>query len=135
VRIFDALPTPFWQVAVAVTHALLTAPHAHAEVLDAVDGTTQLWVDAAQLGLGHPQLLASAKRLLPIAIELLDDAGHDPAIVELVAGYADRWSSRGRTPADDRLDAWRRDGMLVPERESPVPYGRELARDLLIAID
>lgn len=130
VRTFDALPTPFWQVAVAVTHALLSETEAASAVFDAVAGTQHLWVDAAQLGLGHPRLHRSAQRLMALAIELLEAGGPDPSIAELVASYADRWPSRGRTPADDRLDAWRRDGTLFPARESPVPYGREILSEI-----
>jgi hypothetical protein len=46
-----------------------------------------------------------------------------------VTSYYERWVARGRTPADDRLDAWRRDGSLVAPRESPVPYIRELVSE------
>lgn len=130
VRGFDALPTPFWQVAVAMTSALLTEPAAAADIARATATTRHLWIDAAQLGLGHPALHASAERLMAIALDVLAHAGHDPGIAELVGGYHDRWLARGRTPADDRLDAWRRDGALLPERESPVPYARELISEI-----
>ena len=127
-RVFDALPTPFWNVAAAVTHALLD-PAATAAVTAAVAGTEHLWIDAAQLGLGHPGLDRSAQRLFTIALDVLAHRGQDNGLTDVVGDYRDRWVARGRTPADDRLDRWRHDGTLFPERESPVPYIRELVSE------
>jgi glutamate--cysteine ligase len=125
-RMFDALPTPFWHVATAVTSVLLDDEQAADEVSRAVVGTEHLWVDAAQLGLGHPALARSARRCFAIALDALERADAESATVEVVAGYADRWTSRGRCPADDRLDEWKQDGTLWPRRESPVPYADQL---------
>lgn len=125
-RMFDALPTPFWYVAAAVTHALLTDADAGHDAMRAVEGTTDLWVDAAQLGVGHPALAEAARRCFEIALTSLERRSADPAMIDAVAAYDDRWVARGRCPADDRHDAWLRDGALVPPRESPVPYGREV---------
>jgi glutamate--cysteine ligase len=128
-RMFDTLPTPFWHVATAVTSVLLDDEQAADEVGRVVEGTRGLWVDAAQLGLGHPALAASARACFTIALDALERNGADPATVEVVAGYADRWTAQGRCPADDRLDAWKRDGTLWPRRESPVPYAEPLRLD------
>lgn len=120
-RMFDALPTPFWHVAVAVTTALLDGDDAGASAEEAVRDTTDLWIDAAQLGLGHPKLLSSAHDLFEIALTALErDA--DEATVAICTTYFDRWVARGRCPADDRLDAWRHNGELFPRPESPVRY-------------
>ena len=120
-RMFDALPTPFWQVAVAVTAALLRHRDAAPTIEHIVAGTQSLWVDAAQLGLGHPALRAAATDLFHLALDLLEREHDDHA--DLASLYLDRWVARGRCPADDRLDQWRRDGTLFPPSESPVPYG------------
>ena len=40
-------------------------------------------------------------------------------LLDLVGAYDDRWVARGRSPADDRLDAWRRDGSLLPADAEP----------------
>jgi glutamate--cysteine ligase len=125
-RMFDALPTPFWHVATALVSVLLDDEQAADEAGRAVAGTEALWVDAAQLAVGHPALAASARRCFDIGIEALERNDAAPATVDVVTGFADRWTSRGRCPADDRLDAWRRDGTLWPVRESPVPYAEEL---------
>lgn len=125
-RMFDALPTPFWHVATAVMSVLLDDEQAADDVSRVVESTRNLWVDAAQLGLGHPALAESSRWCFAIALEALERNDAGSATVDLVAAYADRWPARGRCPADDRLDAWRRDGTLWPKRESPVPYADEL---------
>ena len=47
-----------------------------------------------------------------------------------VAGYRDRWVARGRAPADDVLDRWRRDGTLPRGASRRLPYIRELASEI-----
>jgi len=131
-RMFDALPTPFWHVATAVTVALLDDEEAADGATRAVDGTTGLWVDAAQLGLGHPGLAASGRRCFELALDALGRLGGDPGTVDVVAAYLDRWVARARCPADDRLDAWRRHGELWPQRVSPIPYADELDRSSVL---
>ena len=117
-RMFDALPSPAWEVAVAVT-CILLSDHALADdISEAVTGTERLWVDAAQLGLGHPALARSATRLFALAAEALAASGVSTARRDLVDAFDERWVSRGRSPADDRLDAWRHDGRLFPPAES-----------------
>jgi glutamate--cysteine ligase len=111
-RMFDALPNPLWKVAVAVTCALLTTVAAADDVDRAIAGTEDLWVDAAQLGLGHPELARSAREVFGLARQVLASTGVDPDLLDLVGAFDERWVSRGRSLADDRLDAWRIDGEL-----------------------
>ncbi len=118
-RMFDALPSPAWQVAVAVTGVLLGQPDLADELGALVADSASLWVDAAQLGLAHPVLGATAIAVFDLALEALDRAGVDPVRQRLVDAYADRWVRRGRSPADDRLESWRRTGNLFPPAERP----------------
>jgi glutamate--cysteine ligase len=118
-RMFDALPSPAWQVAVAVTGALLGNPGLADDLSAAVADSAALWVDAAQLGLGHPVLGRTGIAVFDLALEALADAGVDPDRRQLVEAYADHWVRRGRSPADDRIDSWRRTGELFPPAESP----------------
>jgi glutamate--cysteine ligase len=129
-RVIDALPTPFWNVAVAVTHRLLDDPACAEPARRAVAGTEHLWVDAAQLGLAHPALNRAARDLFELALQSFAHSSPESAFLDVVSGYHDRWVARGRTPADDRLDAWRRCGTLSPPRESPVPYIREYLAEI-----
>ncbi len=115
-RMLDALPDPWWQVPVAVAAALVADPQGGEEAgraaasCDAADR----WVDAARTGLGHPALAASARGCFEAALTSLERLGAGGPLVELVAAFADRWVERGRTPADDRLDAWADHGLLFP---------------------
>ncbi|HVN52150.1 MAG TPA: glutamate-cysteine ligase family protein [Acidimicrobiales bacterium] len=117
-RMFDTLPSPLWQVALAVAGSLLTDIEAMPEVRDAVSGTTDLWVDAAQLGLAHPSLARAGIAVFDLALDGLHRARVSPERIELVERYADRWVRRARCPSDDRLDAWRATGELFPSNES-----------------
>lgn len=119
-RMIDALPTPFWQVAVATVCTLLDDPDLDRRVTRAVEGTTDLWIDAAQLGLGHPALAQAAHDVFGLAVEQLARTAPGSALAALVATYLDRWVARGRCPADDALDRWRATGELFPPPESPI---------------
>jgi len=118
-RMFDALPSPLWQVAVAVAGALLSDASIAVQVHEAVEPTTDLWVDAAQLGLAHRELARSARAVFDLALGGLRRAGVSQARIDLVELYADHWVRCGRCPADDRLDAWRQTGDLFPPAEAP----------------
>lgn len=127
-RMFDALPSPTWQVAVAVTGALLTDPALERDLDVALDPVADLWVDAAQLGLAHPDLARSAIAVFDLALDALAASGVSGPRRELVVAYAERWVRRGRSPADDRLDAWRRTGELFPPTATPSTDGRTAER-------
>jgi glutamate--cysteine ligase len=127
-RVLDALPTPFWQVAVLLVHTVLTDPAVAAEARRAVAGTERLGVDAAQLGLAHPALARSARALFALTVEALTTAH---PLTEAVVAYRDRWVGRNRSPGDDRLAAWRRTGEPLPAVGSPIPY----AADLLVELE
>jgi glutamate--cysteine ligase len=92
-RMLDALPSPWWEVATAVAASILADP---AVALYSCAGAETLWLEAARDGLANPFLARAATRCFAAAIEALDgDIG--AAVVE----YHDRFVSRGRCPADD----------------------------------
>ena len=133
IRAIDALPTPFWHVAAAVITTLVMTADLDADVRratatpsDAEPTSDDLWVDASQLGLGHPALARTAKDLFALASAALMADGCEMAS-ELVDVYRHRWVDAGRSPADDVHDRWRTDGTLFPRRESPVPMDEVLA--------
>jgi len=102
-RMIDALPGPWWQVALAVTTALLDDP----EALDAAERTcgpvAGCWAEAAAYGLGHPGMASAARICFAAALAALPRLGVDPTGT---AAFVDRYVDRGRSPADDVLDAW-----------------------------
>jgi glutamate--cysteine ligase len=112
-RMVDALPDPWWRVPVAVAASLLLDPTAGEQAAGAAAATraTEAWLDAARLGLAAPNLAASARAAFAAAAGGLARLGVDGPLVDAVASYAERWVDRGRTPADDLLDAWNRAGL------------------------
>ncbi|MGA8210206.1 MAG: hypothetical protein WB441_07235, partial [Nocardioidaceae bacterium] len=63
------------------------------------------WADAARLGLGSPGLQQAALTCLDAAVAALARAGEHPDLVALVTAYRDDYTSHGRSPADDHLEA------------------------------
>lgn len=122
VRYIDALPTPFWHVATALVYVFLRDEAAGEEFIQRCGASTSLWIDAAQLGLAHPELAAAGRTCFEIALDALAGIGASDATVDIVGTYYEQWVARGRCPGDDRYDAFLRSGTLFPGRESPVPY-------------
>jgi len=109
-RFLDALPTPWWQVAAAVTAAVVRHPDAGARAERAAGPFAGCWALASVYGLGHPGLQGAAGECFAAASEVLGDLGAGADLIDAVAEYAARFVVRGRTPADDRLDAFTRTG-------------------------
>jgi len=92
-RYLDMLPDPLWQVAVLTAATLLDDPVAADAARDACAPVEGRWADAARLGVSDPDLQRAALGCLT--------AVGAPA----VDAYVERWTARGRSPADDLLDA------------------------------
>ncbi len=105
-RMIDALPDPWWQVAVAVTTALLDDPAAVEVAEQACGPVAHCWSEAAAHGLSHPALASAADTCFAAAVDALPRMGVGAALVATTADYAERYVARGRTPGDDLLDAW-----------------------------
>ena len=101
-RMIDALPAPWWQVAVAVTTALLDDPEAFVIAERTSAPVAGCWGEAAALGMGHPALASAARTCFAAALDALPRLGIDPGAT---AEYVERYVNRGRSPADDVLDA------------------------------
>lgn len=113
-RMIDSLPDPWWQVAVAVTVALLDDDDAAERAARVVERTTGMWRDAARHATAHPLLARAARDCFAAALDALPRMGAAASTVDLVARYRDQYVARGRCPADDRLAEWTRDGTLLP---------------------
>jgi glutamate--cysteine ligase len=105
-RMLDALPAPWWPVAVAVCTCLMDDEEAAARAAFATAGCRGQWIAAARQGLSHPHLAKAARECFEAALEAQPRAGASPDTVAAVADYYDRFVARGRCPADDVLDAW-----------------------------
>jgi len=89
IRYLDALPSPWWEVAVRTVTSLVALPLR--DVMRAVGDTSLLWHEAARDALDDVRLAAAADRCFALALAHAPDAG--------VADYAERYVAR-------RMPAW-----------------------------
>jgi glutamate--cysteine ligase len=119
-RMIDAVPDPWWRVAAAVSSALLGEPEVGQQVSRSAHTARGRWRDAAQHGLADPGLRRAACDCFRAAYEALTSNGTDPATLDATAAFIDRYVARGRSPADDHLQAWSRgDGEPLFEGGEP----------------
>lgn len=116
-RVLDALPHPWWQVAAAVGITALTDPVLGAELAPIVRGCRDLALNAAWWGVHDPALGATAGRVLDTVIPALTAAGFDTEVEAAADEFASRYTRRGRSLADDRILQWRTTGALAPDPE------------------
>lgn len=114
-RMFDMLAEPWWRAAAVVAAALLHDADAGAAAWDATAETAQLWTEAARYGLSHPVLAAAAERCFAAALQaaVCDDESRRTA-----EAFYERYVSRRRSPADDRLADFEASGALYPTDET-----------------
>lgn len=106
-RVIDAVPDPWWPVAVAVTTALLDDPEASDIADRACRPVADCWAAAAAYGPAHPGLASATRTCFAAASEALRRLGVGRSTVDATADFVERYLDRGRCPADDVLDAWR----------------------------
>jgi glutamate--cysteine ligase len=105
-RMIDSVPDPWWQVAVAVTAALLDDPEAFEAAERICRPVSDCWGEAAAHGLSHPDLASAARSCFAVALDALPRLGLAPETIAATEDFLDRYVSRGRSPADDVLEAW-----------------------------
>jgi glutamate--cysteine ligase len=113
-RMIDALPDPWWRVAIAVTTALLDDPAAAAVAEVATEPLRNRWCDAAQHGLTDPDFATAARTCFDAILGALPRLGVDQPTTDVLHAFDARFVARGRTPADDRLDEWAATGRALP---------------------
>ena len=79
-----------------------------------VEDLAEPMVVAGRQALSNPVLASAALTCAEAALAALPRHGADHATYTLVSEFVERYTARGRCPADDRLDGWRRTGLLSP---------------------
>ena len=105
-RMIDSVPDPWWRVAVAVAVCMLDDPAAFDVAELACRPVAHCWAEAAAHGLAHPALASAARTCFGAALEAMPRLGVDTGTVEATSAFVERYVDRGRTLADDLLDAW-----------------------------
>ncbi len=113
-RVIDAQPGDGWIVPAAVVAALLDDPAAADAAMAAAEPVWHgpadpangggPWLRAARCGPADPVLGLAGERCFAAAGAALARLGAPASVRAAVAGYADRYVSRRRCPADDDLD-------------------------------
>ena len=101
VRYLDAQPGDWWTVPAAVITALLNDAAAADRALDACQPVAGRWRAAARIGLDDPKFARAAVNVLEIAAAALRLESSTVTIAGQVDAYLERWTARGRCPADD----------------------------------
>ena len=122
VRYLDAQAGDDWQVPPAVLWTLLSSPAVRDAALAAVEPVgaptwPAAWGRAARDGLTDPVLAAAAAELMELAIAHAARAGVPTAAVRTIRQFAERYTFRGRMPADDQLDDFARSHGLERQEE------------------
>lgn len=99
VRYLDEQPGDGWVVPTAVVWALIATATTRDRAQAAVEPVAERWIDAARHGLDDAGLARAAGQLIDIALDGL--AGQPEPIAARVADFAQRYTRRGRCPADD----------------------------------
>lgn len=105
VRYLDAQPGDWWSVPAAVVAALVDHPGAADRALDACarPGVRGRWTAAARHGVHDDDLRRAATRVLAAAAGQLRATVRTSPLGDQVEAFLDRWTLRGRCPADDVL--------------------------------
>ncbi len=101
VRYLDAQPGCWWIVPTAVVAALVDDPRTADRVLAACEPVRVRWLEAARLGVADPALARAATEVLSTAADSLRGDAATARFADHVEGYLQRWTLRGRSPADD----------------------------------
>ena len=114
-RMIDTVGDPWWRAAVALVTAMLDDGEAAEVASLAIEkgGVRAAWDNAALHALDDPALAKSAMKCFDAALDALPRLGADKETLDASAEFVDRYVARGRCPADDLLDTWRRGESLA----------------------
>lgn len=120
-RVIDAQDGDDWETAAAVVTSLMDDERAAARAADSCAKAASVpdaMTVAAREGLADRRLAAVAMECVEAAMDALPRLGADSRTLFLVESFAERYTSKGRSPADERLDLFRRTGSIIGPSES-----------------
>lgn len=123
VRSADALPREWTAVPAAFLCGLAYDDLAAAEAVELAHDSAELLVDAGRRGLQHPRIRTVAADLARLSLEgarRLGDAYVDGGTLERAAAFYEKYTLRGRSPADDSRDNLQDSSPPVRRSSAPV---------------
>ncbi|WP_081743319.1 ergothioneine biosynthesis glutamate--cysteine ligase EgtA [Arthrobacter sp. H20] len=113
IRVIDAQAGADWEAAVAITTALVDDERAADTAAEACVPVTALadpMAVAAKFGLADPVLAQAGRGCAEAALDAMERLGADADTRFRVEAFLENYTARGRSPADQRIDDWRRTG-------------------------
>lgn len=111
-RMIDALPDPWWRVPVAIA-SMVYDPEAVRRIDELVEPTADLWEVAARQGMENQLLAETAQACFSAALHALERLDVDEETALAVEAYNRKFVQKGRSPADEQLEAWGRGSSLL----------------------
>ena len=105
VRYLDAQPGCWWTVPTALIAAVTSDAATTDKAREICEGSST-WEDAAQKGLESRSAVTAAVKLLSLAAERLRTDSITTVHAAQIEGFLERWTLRGRCPADDQPSEW-----------------------------
>ncbi|GAA1346756.1 glutamate-cysteine ligase family protein [Arthrobacter roseus] len=113
IRVIDAQAGSDWEAVAAITTALVDdewAADSAAEACSPVTALPDPMTTAARDGLADPVLATAGQVCAEAALGAMERLGADAATRFRVESFVEQYAARGRSPADQRIDDWRRTG-------------------------
>jgi glutamate--cysteine ligase len=104
VRYLDAQAGGDWVVVAALVWALFSSEGVRQRAVATAGPVADRWTDAARFGLDDAAIAGAARSVMCYALEALFDAAVPAEISASVVEFAERYTLRGRSPADDWAD-------------------------------
>lgn len=111
-RMIDALPDPWWRVPIVVASTVYD-PRAVREIGRLVEPTADLWEVAARQGMENELLSQTAQAVFNAALDAMERMEVDEETASVMEAYNRKFVQKGRSPADEQLDAWGRGSSLL----------------------
>jgi len=114
-RMFDMLPEPWWRAPAVIASTLLHDRDVGARAWEIAAPVASKWTEAARYSLTHPQIAAAARDCFALALEVMKCDAESERVAQT---FYERYTARGRSPADDRLIEFTTAGALYPADET-----------------
>ncbi|HVL51012.1 MAG TPA: glutamate-cysteine ligase family protein [Actinomycetota bacterium] len=111
-RMIDALPDPWWRVPVVVA-SMVYDEEAARRIDRLVEPTADLWEVAARQGMENELLSHTAQGVFNTALDAIERLEVDDETAAVVEAYNRKFVQKGRSPADEQLEAWGRGSSLL----------------------